>query len=68
MEMVSYVLDDAGGSVTTHVNARMFAALLDGDERAEHSVALDRYSHIQAARGEVALNDVPLQVPGTTIR
>lgn len=43
MEMVSYVLDGADGSVTIHANARMFVVLLDGEERVEHSVASDRY-------------------------
>lgn len=54
--------DGADGSVTIHADARMFAVLLDGNERVEHSVASDRYIYVQVARGEVALNGVPLQV------
>jgi redox-sensitive bicupin YhaK (pirin superfamily) len=53
--------DGADGSVTIHADARMFAVLLDGNERVEHSVASDRYIYVQVARGEVALNGVPLQ-------
>lgn len=54
--------EGADGSVTIHADARMFAVLLDGNERVEHSVASDRYIYVQVARGEVALNGVPLQV------
>lgn len=38
--------------------------LLDGDARVEHSVASDRYTYVQVARGEVALNGAPLQGSG----
>jgi quercetin 2,3-dioxygenase len=53
--------DGSDGSVTIHADARMFAGLLDGNERAEHSNAPDRYVYVQVARGEVSLNGVSLQ-------
>jgi redox-sensitive bicupin YhaK (pirin superfamily) len=54
--------DGADSSVTIHSDAKMFAGLLDGNERVEHSIASDRYIYVQVARGEVSLNSVSLQV------
>lgn len=53
--------DGGDGSVKIHVDAKMFAALLDGNERVEHSIASDRYVYVHIARGKVSLNGVPLQ-------
>jgi redox-sensitive bicupin YhaK (pirin superfamily) len=53
--------DGANSSVTIHADAKMFAVLLDGNERVEHPTASDRYIYVQVARGEVSLNGVPLQ-------
>ena len=53
--------DGTDGSVTIRADAKMFAVLLDGNERVEHPVAPDKYIYVQVARGEVSLNGVPLQ-------
>jgi redox-sensitive bicupin YhaK (pirin superfamily) len=48
--------DGADGSVTVHADARLFAGLLDGDEKA--SLALDpaRKSYVHLVRGELEVN------------
>jgi len=53
--------DGANGSVKIHSDAKMFAALLDGNEQIEHPLAQDSYVYVHVARGDVALNDTPLQ-------
>ena len=53
--------DGADGSVIIHADAKMFAALLDGNEQVEHPLAQDSYIYVHVARGDVALNDTPLQ-------
>ena len=53
--------DGANGSVKIHSDAKMFAALLDGNEQVEHPLAQDRYVYVHVAGGDVALNDTPLQ-------
>ena len=52
--------DGANGSVKIHSDAKMFAALLDGNEQVEHPLAQDRYVYVHVAGGDVALNDAPL--------
>ena len=53
--------DGTDGSVTIHSDAKMFAVLLDGSEQVEHPLAQDSYVYVHVARGDVALNDTPLQ-------
>ena len=53
--------DGADGSVIIHSDAKMFAVLLDGNERVEHRLAQDSYIYVHVARGDVTLNDTPLQ-------
>jgi quercetin 2,3-dioxygenase len=53
--------DGADGSVIIHADAKMFAALLDGNEQVEHLLAQDSYIYVHVARGDVALNNTPLQ-------
>ena len=53
--------DGADGSVIIHADAKMFAALLDGNEQVEHRLAQGSYIYVHVARGDVALNDTPLQ-------
>lgn len=48
--------DGAEGSVTLHQDARMYAALLDGAERAAHALARGRSAYVHVARGSVAVN------------
>ena len=53
--------DGADGSVIIHADAKMFAALLDGNEQVEHRLAQGSYIYVHVTRGDVALNDTPLQ-------
>jgi redox-sensitive bicupin YhaK (pirin superfamily) len=53
--------DGTDGSVTIHSDAKMFAVLLDAGEQVEHPLAQDSYVYVHVARGDVALNDTPLQ-------
>jgi quercetin 2,3-dioxygenase len=53
--------DGADGSVIIHADAKMFGALLDGNEQVEHLLAQDSYIYVHVARGDVALNNTPLQ-------
>ena len=46
----------ADGSVAINQDARVYAGLFDGDERAEHRVARGRRVYIQVARGELTVN------------
>lgn len=52
--------DAADGSVKIHQNARVYAALLDGAERAEHTLAAGRRAYLHVARGAVTVNGQPL--------
>ena len=45
--------DGAEGSVRIHQDARVYAALLDGAERAEHQLANGRRAYVHVARGSV---------------
>jgi redox-sensitive bicupin YhaK (pirin superfamily) len=45
--------DGAESSVTLHQDARLYAGLFDGDERAEHVLAPGRGVWVHVARGEV---------------
>lgn len=48
--------DGREGSVTIHQDARVYAALLDGDEVAAHALAPGRRGYVHVARGEVTAN------------
>lgn len=52
--------DGAEGSVKIHTDAKMFAALLDGAEKIERTLAQGAYAYVHIARGAVSLNGTPL--------
>ncbi|MEK7876603.1 MAG: pirin family protein [Pseudomonadota bacterium] len=52
--------DGRDGSVTIHQDAAVYAALLDGAERASHALAPGRKAYVHVARGKVAVNGQPL--------
>ena len=52
--------DGEEGSVVIHQQARVYAALLDGTERAEFRVAPGRRAWLQMASGALAVDGVPL--------
>jgi len=47
--------DGAEGSVRIHQDARVYAALLDGTERAAHRLAAGRRAYVHVARGSVTV-------------
>ncbi|MBA2658543.1 MAG: pirin family protein [Nitrosospira sp.] len=53
--------DGADGSVIIHADARMFAALVDMDEKIERALAEDRFVYVHVAHGSVSLNGKRLQ-------
>ena len=48
--------DGADGSLTIHQDARMYAGLFDGAERAQHALARGRKAYVHVARGTVSVN------------
>jgi redox-sensitive bicupin YhaK (pirin superfamily) len=48
--------DGAEGSVSLHQDARLYAALVDGDDRLEHEVAPGRRMYLHVVRGELEAN------------
>jgi redox-sensitive bicupin YhaK (pirin superfamily) len=48
--------DGSDGSVTIHQDARLYAGLFDGAERASHAPAPGRKTYVHVARGEVDVN------------
>ena len=48
--------DGADGSVTVHADARLFAGLLDGDEKASLALDPQRKSYVHLVRGELEVN------------
>jgi len=52
--------DGAEGSVTLHADARMYAGLFDGDERAELALDPARKAYVHLVRGELQVNGQPL--------
>jgi quercetin 2,3-dioxygenase len=48
--------DGADGSVTIHQDARVFAGLFDGTERAQHELARGRRAYLHVARGSLEVN------------
>jgi redox-sensitive bicupin YhaK (pirin superfamily) len=59
--------DGAEGSVLIHRDARVYAALLDGEERARHALQRGRVAYVHVARGAVAANGVRLG-PGDALK
>jgi redox-sensitive bicupin YhaK (pirin superfamily) len=53
--------DGQDGSVTIHQDARIYAALLEGEERVEHPIAAGRRGYVHVARGKVSVNGHPLE-------
>jgi len=52
--------DGAEGSVTIHQDARLYAALLDGAERATQSLSPGRRAYVHVVRGKLTVNGTPL--------
>jgi redox-sensitive bicupin YhaK (pirin superfamily) len=52
--------DGADGSVQLHQDARLYAALIDGAERASHALAPGRRAYVHLVRGKLAVNGTPL--------
>jgi len=52
--------DGAGGSVAVHQQARLYAGLFDGPERAQLQLPPGRRAWVQMARGTLAVNDTLL--------
>ncbi len=53
--------DGAEGSVKLHQDARVYAALLEGAERATHALAPGRRAYVHVARGALAVNGERLE-------
>jgi len=53
--------DGADGSVTIHQDARVYAGLFDGAERAAHALAPGRKAYLHLARGTLTVNGTPLE-------
>ena len=53
--------DGADGSLHVRQDARVYAALIDGQETATLELAADRYAYVHVARGSVELNGMALQ-------
>ncbi|GAB3053625.1 pirin family protein [Stenotrophomonas tumulicola] len=52
--------DGADGSLSIHQDARIFATILDGDNRLQHTLAPGRGAYVQVARGQLQVNGVTL--------
>src|SRR4029079_551506 len=48
--------DGAEGSVKVHQDARVYAGLFDGAERAQHPLAPGRKAYVHVARGSITVN------------
>jgi redox-sensitive bicupin YhaK (pirin superfamily) len=55
--------DGADGSLTMHQDARLYAGLFDGAERAVHALPPGRRAYVHVARGHVQVNGTALR-PG----
>jgi redox-sensitive bicupin YhaK (pirin superfamily) len=53
--------DGRDGSVTIHQDAALYAALLDGAERATHALAPGRRAYVHVARGRLSVNGQALE-------
>jgi redox-sensitive bicupin YhaK (pirin superfamily) len=52
--------DGAEGSVTIHQDARIYAAILNGAERIEHTLAKGRTAYLHLIRGQLEVNGTRL--------
>jgi quercetin 2,3-dioxygenase len=52
--------DGADGSVAIHQDARIYAALVDGDEAVTHALAPGRRAYVHVVRGSVKVNGTAL--------
>jgi len=52
--------DGRDGSVLVHQDAKLYAALLDGDDKVSHKLADGRKAYVHVARGAVTVNGQPL--------
>jgi redox-sensitive bicupin YhaK (pirin superfamily) len=48
--------DGREGSLSMHQDARVYAGLFDGAERAEHDIGTGRLGYVHVARGRVSVN------------
>ena len=53
--------EGAEGSVRIHQDARLYAGLFDGAERAEHALATGRKAYVHVARGRLSVNGNALE-------
>ncbi len=53
--------DAREGSVKIHQDASLYAALIDGAEKAAHKLADGRRAYVHVARGKVTVNGTPLE-------
>lgn len=53
--------DAREGSVKIHQDASLYAALIDGTEKAMHALAPGRRAYVHVARGSVTVNGTPLE-------
>jgi redox-sensitive bicupin YhaK (pirin superfamily) len=53
--------DGVQGSVTVHQDARVYAGLFDGAERARHALAAGRIAYLHVARGALRVNGQRLE-------
>ncbi len=52
--------DARDGSVRIHQDAYLYAALIDAEERAAHTLAAGRRAYVHVARGRLTVNGTPL--------
>jgi redox-sensitive bicupin YhaK (pirin superfamily) len=53
--------DGAGGSITIQQDAKLYAGLFDGDERAAVTLAPGRRAWLHVARGDITINGIALK-------
>lgn len=53
--------DAADGSLLIHQDARIYASILDGEQRLEHPLGQGRGAYVQVARGSLAVNGQTLE-------
>lgn len=52
--------DGANGSVTIHQDARLYAALLQGEQQIQHTLAAGRSAYLHLIRGELEVNGISI--------
>ena len=53
--------DGREGSVLIHQDAALYATILNGDDRVEHTLAAGRLGYVHVVRGQVSVNGVALK-------